>query len=74
MCSWPAPGKTYKSTAFQNGFSARRGLGASESGTMEVCGQRTLLSTFKSGRVSDLGSVRDKLFIYRDLLLAAASY
>lgn len=50
-------GKTYKSTAFQNGFTARRGIHAAESGTMEVRGQRTLLSTFKSGRVSDLGSI-----------------
>ncbi|CDJ58334.1 hypothetical protein EMWEY_00049730, partial [Eimeria maxima] len=49
-------GKTYKSTAFRNGFFARRGWGPSDSGPLEVRGQQVLRAAPQSSRAGDKGS------------------
>ncbi|CDI80001.1 hypothetical protein, conserved [Eimeria acervulina] len=50
-------GKTYKSTAFRNGFSPRRGWGPTDSGPLEVRGQRMLHAAPKSSRAGEMGSM-----------------
>lgn len=50
-------GKTYKSTVFQGGFSARRGFAGSQTGMMEVRGDRAISSAFRSSRASNFGSL-----------------
>ncbi|OEH79868.1 hypothetical protein cyc_02225 [Cyclospora cayetanensis] len=59
-------GKTYKSTAFQNGFSTRRAWRGSSSGVMEVRGQRTVLSAYKGDKVSDIGSMSSTVSEFRE--------
>ncbi|CDJ40535.1 GE19232, related [Eimeria tenella] len=59
-------GKTYKSTIFRNGFAARRGWGASDSGTLEVRGQRTLCYALKCGRISESESMSSSVSEFPD--------
>ncbi|CDJ36394.1 uncharacterized protein EMH_0016290 [Eimeria mitis] len=50
-------GKTYKSTAFRNGFVSRQGWGPSDSGPLEVRGQRTQHAALKGSRAGKEGSM-----------------
>ncbi|CDI82616.1 hypothetical protein, conserved [Eimeria praecox] len=49
-------GKTYKSSAFRNGFFSCEGCDASDSGPLEVRGQRTLHGAFKRSRAAEKAS------------------